>query len=428
MTGEEAITWLENQGWSQQRAGLHRMKALLAALGQPQRACKYVHITGSNGKGSVAAMVASVLAESGYKTGLFTSPHLEDFRERIRVDGDMIPADVLGQLTGQVRDAAQALDNPPSQFELTAAVGFLYFREQHCDIVVLEVGMGGALDATNAIDAPEAAVFTNIGLEHTEYLGNTLEEIARTKAGIIKKGCDVVCDGGGARGVIQGVCRAQNVPFHGADMARLTPLEHTLAGQKFLWDGQKLTIPLLGRHQLQNAATALTVLETLSIRGWRIPWEATVSGLAHVSWPARMEVLRRFPLFLLDGGHNPQCAQAAAECFRDVLDKKVTFLLGFLEEKDWKTMLDILTPFAKDFFCVTPPSPRALPAEDLAAELTQQGYPAVPFPTVQDAVAAARDVDTACFGSLYLAGEVRRAVVNLGPEDSPWSHGSDPQG
>ncbi len=409
MTGEEAVIWLERQGWSQKRAGLHRMTSLLAALGQPQKACKYVHITGSNGKGSTAAMTASVLVKSGYQVGLFTSPHLEDFRERIRVNGAMIPPDVLGRLTTQVQDTAQSLDDPPSQFELTAAVGFLYFREQNCDIVVLEAGMGGALDATNAIDAPEVAVFTNIGLEHTEFLGDTLEEIARTKAGIIKKGCDAVCDGGGAFGVIQDVCRERDVPFHRVDTARLTPLGQDLTGQRFLWDGKKLSIPLLGRHQLKNAATALTVLEALAQRGWNIPWEATVSGLAHVSWPARMEVLRRFPLFLLDGGHNPQCAQAAAECFCEILSKKVTFLLGFLAEKDWKAMIKLLAPFARDFFTVTPPSPRALSGEALAAELMRRGYCATVFPSIPDAVNAAKDTDTVAFGSLYLAGEVRRA-------------------
>ncbi len=409
MTGEEAVTWLEGQGWSQQRAGLGRMVSLLDALGNPQKACRYVHITGSNGKGSVAATVASVLRKCGYKTGLFTSPHLEDFRERVQVNGALIPADALGRLAGQVKDAAQRLNDPPSQFELTAAVGFLYFQESKCDIVVLEVGMGGALDATNAIDPPEAAVFTNITLEHTEYLGNTLEEIARTKAGILKPGCDAVCDGGGAAGVIQGVCGERKVPFHGVDRDRLVPLEHTLRGQRFLWDGRALTTPLLGGHQLQNAATALTTLEVLAARGWRIPWEAVVSGFRDVSWPARMEVLRQRPLFLLDGGHNPQCAQAAAQCFSEILDKKVTFLLGFLADKDWKTMLSLLAPFAKSFLCVTPPSPRALPGEQLAAELTQKGCEAIFFPTIQGAVDAAQNTDAVCFGSLYLAGEVRRA-------------------
>lgn len=410
MTGREAVVWLESQGWSQRRAGLHRIKALLAALGQPQRACKYVHIAGSNGKGSVAAMTASVLEKSGYKTGLFTSPHLEDFRERVQVNGEMISEDALGRLAGQVQAVAQAMEDPPSQFELTAAVGFLYFREKACDLVVLEVGMGGALDATNAIDPPEAAVFTNIALEHTEYLGGTLEEIARAKAGIVKKGCAAVCHGGEAFSVIRDVCREKDVPFFPVDMTRLTPLSQDLTGQRFLWDGKALSIPLLGRHQLQNAATVLTALEVLEGRGWRIPWAAVVSGLSSVSWPARMEVLRQDPLFLLDGGHNPQCAQAAAECFREVLAGPVTFLLGFLADKDWKTMLALLTPFSREFLCVTPPSPRALSGERLAAELERQGFRAAVFPDVETAVQAAWNTDTVCFGSLYLAGEVRGAV------------------
>ena len=193
MTAQEAISYIESQTWSTTRLGLERTRELLSALGDPQKSLKFVHVAGSNGKGSTCAMLDAILRRAGYTVGLYISPYIQDFCERMQVNGENIPPEILADITELVRRAADAMEDHPSQFELSTAIAMEYFRRQSCDIVVLEVGMGGALDSTNAIDAPEVAVITNIGLEHTEYLGDTLEKIAATKAGIIKPGCSCVC-------------------------------------------------------------------------------------------------------------------------------------------------------------------------------------------------------------------------------------------
>ena len=193
MTPQEAIDYIEQFTWSTTKLGLERTQALLRALGDPQKKLKFIHVAGSNGKGSTCAMLAAILRSAGYRTGLYISPYIQDFCERMQIDGENVPGDKLAEITERVRVIADAMEDHPSQFELVTAIAMEYFCEARCDIVVLEVGMGGALDSTNAIDAPEVAVITNIGLEHTEYLGDTLEKIAATKAGIIKSGCSAVC-------------------------------------------------------------------------------------------------------------------------------------------------------------------------------------------------------------------------------------------
>ena len=275
--------------------------------------------------------------------------------------------------------------------------------------------MGGALDSTNAIDAPEVAVICNIGLEHTEYLGSTLEEIAATKAGIIKPGCDVVCYDGAPQvtQVIAQVCQDKAVPMALARFAEIAPLSHDLSGQRFAWRGREYQLPLLGAHQLRNAAVALEIVRALRERGWAIPEEAVRAGLARTRWPARFEALSQDPLFLLDGGHNPQCAQAMAQVLRDYLPgEKVTFLMGVLADKDYPAILDALLPFAAGFVCLTPNSPRALPAQDLAQVIRGRApLPVQVCPGPEEGIPAALDagLPVVAFGSLYLAGGVRTA-------------------
>ncbi len=414
MTGSEAIAYIENYTWSTTRLGLERTCALLHALGDPQKRLKFIHVAGSNGKGSTCAMLASVLQAAGYQTGLYISPYIETFCERMQVNGKHISPETLAAITEQVRTVADDMEDHPSQFELVTAIAMVYFLQAGCDIVVLEVGMGGALDSTNVIDAPEAAVITNIGLEHTEYLGSTLEEIARTKAGIIKCGCHCVCyDGDPAvTQIIRTVCREKQVPFRLAECGRITPLSRSLHGQSFLWQEESYRLPLLGVHQLRNAAVVMETIDTLRARGWHIPDTAVQRGLSHVCWPARLEVLRQEPLFILDGGHNPQCAQALAAVMADYLPgQKVTFLVGVLADKEYHTMLDAVMPYAKRFVCLTPDSPRALPAENLAAVL-QDEYKAdaIAFDSTEKAIehcCTSREPVVA-FGSLYMAGAIRQ--------------------
>ena len=420
MTPKEAIDYIEHYGWSTTRLGLGRTRELLQKLGDPQKRLKFIHIAGSNGKGSTCAMLDAILRAAGYRAGLYTSPYLQDFCERIQVDGENISGEALARLTERVRDAAETMDDHPSQFELVTALGMLYFAEQRCDVVVLEVGMGGALDSTNVIDAPEAAVVTNIGLEHTEYLGDTLEQIAATKAGIIKPGCAVVCYDGAeeATGVVRAACVERGVPLRIAYCAKVGPLAQTLDGQRFRWSGTEYRLALLGWHQLRNAATVLETVAALRERGWNIPESAVQTGLAQVKWPARLEVMRREPLFLVDGGHNPQCAEALAESLRELLgEKKAVFLLGVLRDKDYPRMMELLAPLASAFVCLTPLSDRALSAEELAAFLRERGERATAFSEIDAALDAAFDAAgpegaVVAFGSLYLVGAIRGAYLD----------------
>ncbi len=418
MTAQEAIDYIEQYTWSTTRLGLERTQALLRALGDPQKKLKFVHVAGSNGKGSTCAMLAAILRSAGYRTGLYISPYIQDFCERMQVNGENVPGDTLAAITERVKTIADAMEDHPSQFELVTAIALEYFFEAKCDIVVLEVGMGGALDSTNAIDAPEVAVITNIGLEHTEYLGDTLEAIAETKAGIIKPGCHAVCYDGAPEvtEVVRRVCREKGVPLRCVDFKRLTPLEETLDGQTFRWDGGEKRVALLGPHQLHNTAAVLHAVDALRERGWKIPEEAVDEGLANVKWPARLEVLSRDPVFLLDGGHNPQCAEALAAAVTKLFPgQKVIFLLGVLADKDYPQIMDIVMPYAKTFYCMTPFSPRALPADQLRDYLKSRGADAVSYGSdLERGIRAARKAAgkrgaLVAFGSLYLAGHVRTA-------------------
>ena len=271
MTEQEAIQYIEAYTWSTTRLGLERTRELLSRLGDPQKKLKFIHIAGSNGKGSCSAMLASVFRAAGYKTGLYISPYIEAFRERIQINGAYIPAEALCRVTEQVKAAAESMSDHPSQFELVTAAGMLYFAEEECDIVMLEVGMGGALDSTNVIDAPECAVIMNIGLEHTEYLGNTLAEIASTKCGIIKPGCNAVlyAQSQEVTDVARSVCAEKGVPLTVAGIREMQLLSRDLNGQRFRYRGSEYTLSLLGGHQLHNCAVGLSVIDAMRRRGWR---------------------------------------------------------------------------------------------------------------------------------------------------------------
>ena len=412
MTAEDAINYIENCTWSATRLGLERTRVLLRAMGNPQKQLKFIHVAGSNGKGSTCAMLDSIFRAAGYRTGLYTSPYIQTFGERMRVNGENVSDEALARITEQVKGIADAMADHPSQFELVTAIAMQYFYEMQCDIVVLEVGMGGALDSTNVIDCPEVAVITNIGLEHTEYLGNTLPEIAEAKGGIIKPDCSVVCyeSKPEVTETIRRICRVQGAVLNLSFENDVIGMSASLEGQTFTWKGSAYSFPLLGAHQLRNAAVALETVAQLRERGWHIPETAVCEGLRTTAWPARFEVLSRDPLFTLDGGHNPQCAEAMARNLRDYLPgQKVTFLMGVLADKDFDDMLRLLAPYADSFLCVTPESPRALPAAALRDLLVEKGFRAQAFDSIREGVQTALKLSTpvVAFGSLYLAGHVR---------------------
>ena len=419
MTYEEALNAIHAVHWQGHKPGLGRTRALLSALGDPHKALRFVHVAGTNGKGSTAAMLDSCLRAAGYRTGLFTSPYINRFNERVQVDGVPIPDGDLVRLVERVQPAAAAMADTPTEFEFITALGMLWFAEQRCDIVVLEVGLGGALDSTNVIDPPECAVITALGLDHVKELGPTLADIAAAKAGIIKPGSPAVSYGGApeADRVIAAAAHACGAPLTVVDFTRLRLRGAGLDGQTFDFDGlDGLTLPLLAGYQPRNAAVAVTALRALRARGWDIPDEAIRRGLASVRWPGRFELLRRSPPFLLDGSHNAHGMRATADSLRSLFPgQKFVFLVSIMADKDADEMLRLLLPLAKAFVTVTAPSPRAIPAADLAARIEALGgsaEPAASIPAaVERAAALAAGGPAAALGTLYFSGEVRQAVA-----------------
>ncbi len=422
MTGQEAIAYFHTLYRKESTPGLGRIQALLAKMGNPEKKLKYIHIAGTNGKGSIAAMTASILSRAGYRVGLFTSPYLYRFHERMRINGEEISDEALAAVTEFVKPLADAMEEPPTEFEMVCCVAFAYFYRQHCDIVVLEVGMGGALDATNVIDTPEVAVIANIGLDHTQQLGDTPEKIAAVKAGILKEGGRAVIYRGtpSVEAVFENACEARHIHLKKADFAHLTLRGHNLDGQTFdCGSRRELFLPLLGRHQLYNAAVVLSVVDTLTENGWHITEEQIREGLRSTSWPGRFHIVRRDPLFIIDGGHNPQCIDALVINIRDYLaGRRVIALTGVLADKDYADMYRPVMPYVERFLCITPPIPRRLEAARLAAYLRRAGAAAVPFDTIEAGVRAAieqagRDGVVLCFGSLYTIGSIRQVLDRL---------------
>ncbi|RKI67955.1 bifunctional folylpolyglutamate synthase/dihydrofolate synthase [bacterium 1xD42-67] len=415
MTGQEAEALIHQRAWTGQTPGLERIRRLLEKLGDPQERLRSVHIAGSNGKGSTAAMLSSILTAAGLRTGLYTSPHLWSFSERFQVDGAPISEGDLAALTAQVLEAAE----DETEFELMTAIGMLYFLRSGCDIVVLETGLGGRLDPTNVIGAPEAAAIAHIGLEHTQLLGDTLERIAAEKAGILKPGCEAVLyrQDRAVMETVEGICRERDIPLTATCPEALELLSSGLEGQTFTYrDKGPYHISLLGEHQLHNAAVVLDTVDILRRRGWSIPGEVVVQGLARARWPGRMELVRRSPDLILDGGHNPQCMEALARALRKLCPaKKPVFLTGVMADKDWRAMMEELLPLAKELFTLTPDSPRALTAGELAAYLKGRGASASPCGSLREgigrALAAAGPEGLVCVcGSLYTIGEARHLL------------------
>lgn len=423
MTGAEAIRYIEARGHQPAASARpddnpEKTRALLNAMDADLGNLRFIHVCGSNGKGSVCAMLDAILRAAGYRVGLFTSPHVQDFRERIRVDGALISEEALGAAGERLRDAAESAGISAGYFCLATALALDCFAASGCDFVILEAGIGGRHDATNAIDHKDLAVVTAIGLEHTDVLGDSPEDIAGDKAGILTPGCAcVACDNGPAvNAVIRDVCEEQHIPLTIADASEAAVVSASLAPceQVISYRGQTYTLPLLGRFQADNMVLALTAVEALRSRGIPVPEEAVGQGLASVRWPARCEVLSTDPVILLDGGHNPPCAEALKATLDALFgDAPVLFLTGMMRDKRISETLRILLPRADHFYCVSPDQARGLPASDLARMIEALGRPAAAYSSLTEAFADARDAAARArqplviFGSFYLAGAVR---------------------
>ncbi len=438
----DPIAYINTPRWQASRLGLERIRELLERLGRPQDRLKFVHVAGTNGKGSICAYLASILNAAGHRTGMFTSPYIERFEERIRVNSAMISPDELRDVTLAVREHAEAMAEEtgghPTEFELMTAVALEHFARCGCDIVVLEVGLGGRLDSTNVIDAPEACVIARIGLDHTALLGNTLAAIAGEKAGIIKEGSAVVSwpQEPEAMAVIGHAAAEHGCELRVPDFAQLEEgavkwEDGASPFRSFSYrEWTDLRTGILGSYQPQNATVALEVVDVLRGRGWHIPDEAVRAGVARTRWPGRFEIVEGGSspdgfAIVVDGGHNPQGARALADSLAEVFPgRKPVFVVGVLEDKDYPRMLEDVLPLGSAFVCVTPDNPRALPAHKLARAIRWTGQDllgcsACVNPVVardfEDAIRRARELADpdgliCAFGSLYSVAALKEAV------------------
>ena len=416
MTVEQAIQYIHSNKWHNKRPGLDRIRALLAAMGDPQKSVRCIHVAGTNGKGSVCAMLDAILRAAGYRVGLFTSPYIRRFHERMQADGKQIDDKMLAEITDYIKPFAEAMEDTPTEFELITAIGFEFFRRSGVQYVVLEVGLGGRLDPTNVIEDPLLSIITDIDFDHTEQLGNTIQAIAAEKAGIIKEGHPCLFGGkdSSACRTVGQIAALRRSPFYTVDRTDYRIRKMTLDGTEFDFGNYTaLSLPLLGTYQPFNAVTVLTALEVLAGEGVMTDEVALRQGLSAVRWPARFELIRRDPIVLCDGGHNPNGISAAVQSIeRYFPEQKVNLLVGVMEDKDYDEMLEKLKPIARQAFTVRPNNPRAMDAEVLAKHFEEHKTPATAYSTVGDAVKAAiaasreEKIPLICLGSLYLYGEI----------------------
>ena len=420
MNYEESLEYIHSINWSFCNLGLERIYELCQGLGNPQDSLKFIHVAGTNGKGSVCAMLDGALRAAGYRTGLYTSPYIREFNERMRVDGEMITQKELAELTTLVRPIADAMEDKPTEFELITAIAFEFFKRRKCDVVVLEVGLGGRLDSTNVIKTPLLSVITGIDFDHVSLLGNTIQEIAAEKAGIIKEGCP--CLYGGAENAayrtIRAIADKRHAPFYTVDRSTLCKKSTDLEGTVFDYaEYHDLKLSLLGSYQPYNATIVLSALEILKGRGLPVSEEQVRRAFASVHWMARFELLSNDPVVIYDGGHNQQGVSVAVQSIREYFpEMQVNVLSGVMADKDYDAMIEELRHVAKRVFTVTPGNPRALSAEDYAAAFRLRRVDVTAFDSIEDAVEEAirdsRESNTplVCLGSLYLYSDVYDAV------------------
>lgn len=407
------------------KLGLEVITDLLRRLGNPQRNFATLHIGGTNGKGSSAAMAASILRAAGYRVGLYTSPHLVDFRERIQVQGTMIGPDQVCDLTDRIRSHCDPY-GPVTFFEFTTAMAFQYFADQAVDIGIIEVGMGGRFDATNVLD-PLGVLITTVALDHEMYLGDTLEAIAREKAGILKSGIPIVLGPmpPEAGRVVRESAESLQAPLvvFDEDYRVIPEIDSGFVYQGSRWTWQGLRTNLFGRHQVTNAANALALLEIATGSHFRIPESAIRRGLQHVTWPGRLEILDHDPLIIVDGAHNPSAAAVLFDFLEsqlhDAPDRKLIMVIGMMTDKHHAEFLRVFQRLADFFIFTQPHMSRAAPPEMLAASLETGRRPPLLVAHPKEALDRARSLagpaDVICVtGSLFLVGDIAKLCFSSG--------------
>ncbi len=419
MTYDEALAYIHGISWTFCKPGLERTEELTRRLGNPEDSLKFVHVAGTNGKGSFSSMLASVLEESGLKVGLYTSPYIVEFGERMRVNGENITKSELSEITEYVKPYAEAMTDKPTEFELITAIAFEFFKRRGVDIVVLEAGMGGRLDSTNIIKTPVLSVITGIALDHTAFLGDTVEKIAAEKAGIIKSDVPVLFGGRdkSCEDIIRERACELSSPFYLTRHDTLDIKEATLEGTLFDYSHFKdVKIELLGSYQPRNAANVLEAVDILRGRGYDIPDSAVYRGLRRAKWPARFEIISHAPLTVYDGAHNAEGIASAVESIKALFPDTVYAVTGVLADKDYRSIAYELSSVASRAYTITPDNPRALSAEAYAEVLRSYGVEATPYDSIDAAIAAAKSdakrdkKSLVCLGSLYIYSDVKNAI------------------
>lgn len=429
MNYDEALAFLRDLTKFGYNFGLGRITQLLKMLGNPQEQLKVIHIGGTNGKGSTAAMVTSILKSAGYRVGLFSSPHLHNYTERMTINGAEIPQEQVASLLTEIRPLLEEMVRQgfehPTEFEVNTALALLYFARERVDLVVLEVGLGGVIDSTNVVN-PLVAVITNVGMDHMDYLGNTLEEITRVKAGIIKPCCQVVtaADKPEVIRIIEEVCREKqaNLVRVGKDVL-VEVLSSTQTGVTINLKGpgisyELLHTPLLGEHQGLNAGVAVAAVKALGAYGIEIPNEAIYQGLEQVRWPARLEVMGNEPTVLIDAAHNVDGARTLRKALDDLFSyRKLILVLGMLADKEREKVLELLAPLAEAIIVTRPNSPRAGGWEEMGGLAAKYGSQVEVIVDVAEAVnrglALAGKEDLVCItGSIYMIAEAREFILS----------------
>ncbi len=423
MEYREAIEYIHSIDWRGSRPGLERITELCDMLGNPQKNLRFIHIAGTNGKGSTAAMIASILKCAGYRVGLFSSPFVEKFNERIVYDGEMISDEDLAFFTAKVRQFADTMKDGPTEFELITAIAFMYYSSKKCDFVVLECGLGGRLDSTNVVDTSVLSIITGIAIDHAEILGDTTEKIALEKAGIIKKGVPVIYGevDENAKKVIENTASNMGSECTGVPYDKLHVRSETLDKTVFEYMGETYEIVLHGTYQTRNACIVLEAVRKLKELGISITSDAVHSGLKNARWKARFEVICEQPLVIYDGAHNIQGISAAIESIKKYLspltpDGKVNILMGVMADKEYSEMIHLLTPVTRKAFTVTPGNKRSLAAGNVSREFRDNRVNAVPYLRLDYGVRYAmadaykHEVPLVCLGSLYMYSDVKVSV------------------
>ncbi len=430
MNYEQALEYIHGTYKFGSKLGLDNILSLLRLMDNPHEKLKVVHVAGTNGKGSTSSFISSVLTEQGYRVGLYTSPYLEVFTERIKINGVDISKEDLARITDYVKSKVSIMladgMNHPTEFEIVTAIGFEYFKRQKVDFLVLEVGLGGRGDSTNVITRPLVSVITPIDYDHTDYLGDTLAKIAFEKAGIIKKDSWVVTypQQDEAMEVLKEVCLKQNSKLITVPIHKIEPVKQGISHQTFNVqiedvDFPGLSITLLGEHQVNNAVVAITALQVLQKEhGIHLSRKAIYEGCNKTKWPGRLEVMSRKPTIIIDGAHNVHGLKAVSKVLEKFfVREKIILVLGILADKDVISMLDVIIPKVNKVVVTEPNNPRALSVDRLGTMVEKYNLPVIKEKDISRAVSHALDwadhEDTIVFcGSLYMIGQVRALLKN----------------